>query len=232
MTIPISEVFHSFQGEGPRAGRLCTFIRTGGCNLACSWCDTPYTWDANRYDLKKEFTPMTAKEVAALIPKDTQDVVITGGEPLMHQGNRVWAELLEMLYRRRIHLAVETNGTILPNNATQFYVGHYSVSPKLDNAGEHKKGQNPAMAAWPVRVGYGKRAILKFVVEDAKDVARAVEYADKAGWPRDHVWVMPEGTDAAVLLARFPKIAEEAIAQRVNITQRLQILAFGDKRGT
>ena len=54
-TLPLSEVFGpTFQGEGPHAGRRCAFVRLGGCNLSCEWCDTPYTWDATRYDLALE----------------------------------------------------------------------------------------------------------------------------------------------------------------------------------
>jgi hypothetical protein len=57
-TLPVSEVFGpTFQGEGALRGAGASFIRLGGCNLTCRDCDTPYTWDAARYDLRAELTP-------------------------------------------------------------------------------------------------------------------------------------------------------------------------------
>lgn len=229
MTLPISEVFTSHQGEGPRAGRLCTFIRTGGCNLSCSWCDTPYSWDASRYDLRQELTPMTPEEIVAQVAAD--EVVITGGEPLMHQRHADWAVLLRTLHQRGCFICLETNGTIVPNMTSRTYIHHYSISPKLANAGSHKPKQSATVPLWPTDIRYGA-SCLKFVVEDADDVAAAVHHGDQLGWLRSSMWMMPEGTDAGVLLKRWPEICKAAIKHEVNVTQRLQVLAYGDTRGT
>jgi len=232
MSLAISETFTSVQGEGPRAGRVCHFIRTGGCNLACSWCDTPYTWDSTRYNLRHEFTNLTPQEIVARVPGDVDEVVITGGEPLIHQRNRDWGTMLRLLHATDKFICIETNGTIAPDATTETYVRHYSISPKLDNAGHHKTNQDPSMAHWPMKLRHNGTACLKFVVLDADDVKRAVELAELQGWPHASVWVMPEGTSIPQLLARWPEVASEAIAQRVNCCQRLHVLAFGDTRGT
>jgi hypothetical protein len=72
----------------------------------------------------------------------------------------------------------------------------------------------------------------EFVVRTPTDVNEAVALADAAGWPRGNVWMMPEGTGTARLQEAFGGgIVEEAIRLRVNVTHRLQILAFGDARG-
>ena len=64
--LPVSEVFGpTIQGEGPHAGRRVYFVRLGGCNLSCSWCDSAYTWDGETYDLREELTPSTALDVLA-----------------------------------------------------------------------------------------------------------------------------------------------------------------------
>jgi 7-carboxy-7-deazaguanine synthase len=228
--VPVLAVKEAEPGDVHNITTSTGYFFAGG--ILVENCDTPYSWDASRYDLRKEFTPMTAKQIIDCVPRDIGEVVITGGEPLMHQRNPQWDELLERLYRRSIFTAVETNGTILPGGGSKMFIQHYSISPKLPNAGEHKKGQDPALREWPVGVGVGKRAILKFVVEDATDVKLAVEMADAHGWHRDQVWVMPEGTDAQTLMRRWPEIVTEAIAQRVHATQRLHVLAFGDQRGT
>jgi len=70
------------------------------------------------------------------------------------------------------------------------------------------------------------------VCEDAKDVDVAVELGNGMGWRRDDIWVMPEGTDTETLLKRWPEICTAAIANGVNVTQRLHVLAYGDTRGT
>jgi organic radical activating enzyme len=229
VTLPVSEVFTSFQGEGPRAGRTCTFIRLGGCNLSCSWCDTPYTWDAKRYDLRKELTPMHVDEIVESV--DTTEVVLTGGEPLMHQRGGDWANLLRTLHRRGVFICVETNGTLVPCQTSRTFIHHYSISPKLENAGSHKPKQSAMMPPWPSEIRYGS-SCLKFVVEDADDVAKAVALGDSLGWMRDKIWMMPEGTTSDVLLKRWPEICKAAISHGVNVTQRLHVLAFGDTRGT
>ena len=62
----ISEIFGpTIQGEGKSIGQTASFIRLGGCNLHCVWCDTPYTWDAARYDLREELTKIDIREIAS-----------------------------------------------------------------------------------------------------------------------------------------------------------------------
>jgi 7-carboxy-7-deazaguanine synthase len=234
MSLPLSEAFLSFQGEGPRAGRLSHFIRLGGCNLSCGFsggwkCDSGYTWDARNYDLREELTPRTPEDIADLVDPECDEVVITGGEPLMHQKNPDWATLLRTLSAKGKFICIETNGTITPSPETETFVQHYSISPKLSNT-HHKPGQSPGLAPWPNRLKH--RACLKFVVSSPALVKEAVATADSHGWPRWNVWMMPEGTDTARLQESFAAIAQEVIEQRVNVTHRLHVLAFGDTRGT
>jgi 7-carboxy-7-deazaguanine synthase len=78
------EIFASLQGEGPSAGRPCTFVRLSRCNLACNWCDTAYTWRFTEFDRKANQIALDEADVAARIMALGQDrLVITGGEPLL-----------------------------------------------------------------------------------------------------------------------------------------------------
>ena len=83
----VSEVFGpTFQGEGPSTGHRAAFVRLGRCNLTCTWCDTPYTWDWERFDPSVELSRRTVAallaEIEAMAP---EIVVVTGGEPLLQQ---------------------------------------------------------------------------------------------------------------------------------------------------
>ena len=76
--LPLVEDFFSIQGEGFHSGNAAYFIRLGGCDIGCSWCDTPYTWD-------HEMHPLTNTDdiVNRIVNSGIDSVVITGGEPLM-----------------------------------------------------------------------------------------------------------------------------------------------------
>jgi 7-carboxy-7-deazaguanine synthase len=76
--LTINEIFHSIQGESTHAGRPCVFVRLTGCDLRCSWCDTPYAFH--------EGHRMSIDEVAAQVRTyDCPVVEITGGEPLLQK---------------------------------------------------------------------------------------------------------------------------------------------------
>ena len=76
--LPLVEEFFSIQGEGFHTGKAAWFIRLGGCDVGCSWCDTPFSWNA---DLHPMIDTDTIIEKA--VNSGTDSVVVTGGEPLM-----------------------------------------------------------------------------------------------------------------------------------------------------
>src|SRR5258707_11682479 len=82
ITVKIAEIFYSVQGEGSLVGVPSIFVRTSGCNLRCSWCDTPYTsWNPEGDELSTEaILERTGQYPAA------RHVVITGGEPMIAPG--------------------------------------------------------------------------------------------------------------------------------------------------
>ena len=119
--LPINELFASLQGEGTLAGQPSTFVRTSGCNLRCWFCDSYHTsWEPTGAWMDLDDI------VGSVADRDPDHVVLTGGEPLVHDEA---VDLLHELNERGYHLTVETNGTIVPPADTPIDLA--SVSPKL-----------------------------------------------------------------------------------------------------
>jgi organic radical activating enzyme len=238
-TLPVAEVFGpTFQGEGPSTGQTAYFVRLGGCNLTCDRCDTPFTWDARRYNLRDQLTPLTARQIndrLAAIGADTcwssgeHMVVITGGEPLMYQDRSGFGLLVSSM---DCPVEIETNGTIAPAEWLRNQ-GHvrFNVSPKL--AGpmsidpEHRRIVPSALASF-VDLAVRGQAVFKIVVTSDEDVKVAVDLTDGYGIPRRAVWVMPEGTTPADVLRHGRAVTEAALTYGINLTLRQHILLWPD----
>jgi organic radical activating enzyme len=232
------EIFASLQGEGPSAGKPCAFVRLSRCNLACVWCDTAYTWrfeGDNRphrsdetYERKANQVTLPEEDVAARIAALGQPrLVVTGGEPLLQAP--ALARMLALL-PREIAIEIETNGTVAPPPALDALVGHYNVSPKLTHSG------NPGqLALIPERLAEwaaNPRAAFKFVIAEPGDLAEVLALADRYAIPRERVWLMAEGTDAATLHGREAWLAQLCLDNQLTLSKRLHIELYGDSRGT
>lgn len=101
ITYPVVEIFHSFQGEGAWMGASAFFIRLGGCDVHCWFCDTKESWDANKHP--HQSIEMLSAEASIANPAIT---VITGGEPLMHDLDPLTAAL----HAQKIRVHLETSG--------------------------------------------------------------------------------------------------------------------------
>ncbi|TMD03379.1 MAG: 7-carboxy-7-deazaguanine synthase QueE [Chloroflexi bacterium] len=225
--LTVAEVFGpTLQGEGPSVGRRCAFVRLGGCNLDCSWCDTPYTWDWQRFRPDEELRRVDAAAVTETVEAMGVDMlVITGGEPLLQA--RALLPLLTAAAERRWRVEVETNGTVSPTPQLVPLVTAWNVSPKLANSGvaEAERIRPAALAALRAT----GRAVFKFVVTGAGDLDEVASLA--AAHRLAPVYVMPEGTTAEVVLARMRELAAPALARGFHLTPRLHILLWGDVRG-
>jgi len=100
-SLPVMEHFYTLQGEGFHQGKAAYFIRLGGCDVGCVWCDVKDSWDASKHPkIKIENLKLKIKETPAEI------VVITGGEPLMHDLD----ELTKELQQTGLKTHIETSG--------------------------------------------------------------------------------------------------------------------------
>jgi 7-cyano-7-deazaguanosine (preQ0) biosynthesis protein QueE len=225
----VSEVFGpTFQGEGPSLGRRAGFVRLGRCNLACSWCDTPYTWDWSRFDPAVELAHVGVDEVAARVrAMDVGLVVVTGGEPLLQQTGVV--ALASELQASGHRVEVETAGTVAPRPGLVAVVDQFNVSPKLANSGNpveqrHKPDVLRALVST-------RRAVFKFVACTVGDLDEVQAVVDECRVPGSSVWVMPEGTSAAAIGDALGALAEPVVERGWNLTTRLHVTVWGDRRG-
>ena len=222
----ISEIFYSIQGEGSLVGVPSIFIRTSGCNLRCSWCDTPYTsWNP-------EGDELTLHAILARIEEwpMAAHVVITGGEPMIAPGI---AELTAALRARGLHITIETAGTVFVPVACDLM----SISPKLSNSTPEGpfRNQHERLRIQP---GILRRLIaqgdyqLKFVIAQESDLTEAQQLIAELNAPPAKVILMPEGISQEVQNARSPFVSDLAKRYGYRFTPRLHIYLYGNRRGT
>lgn len=221
------------------------FLRLSGCNLHCSWCDTPYTWDwkgvnGTSYNIHEQTHIYTADETRRMIEERSDDkadlLVITGGEPLLQQKALV-PLIASLLSGSDIRIEIETNGTVEPYhlNPNAFFEGGnrvlFNVSPKLVNSG------NEVAKAIPLAsMNYfaaDRRARFKFVVNSDQDTAwNEIDNIRQAfGIAKKRIWIMPQGTNAIELAYAQGPIAQRALIEGYNFTGRLHVALWGNTRG-
>jgi 7-cyano-7-deazaguanosine (preQ0) biosynthesis protein QueE len=226
-TLVVSEVFGpTWQGEGPSLGRRAGFVRLGRCNLACTFCDTPYTWRWTDHDPAVELRTAAVDDIVTeLLLMDVPLVVVTGGEPLLQQSHL--PPLLRPLRDRGIEIEIETAGTLTPTDELLALVTRFNVSPKLANSGNDlDRRLKPDVLRALESTG---RATFKFVAVDPHDLDEIQGIVDDHGL--SDVWVMPEGTDADTIVRRSRELIEPVLERGWNLTTRLHVLLWGDRRG-
>lgn len=230
------EVFASLQGEGPSAGAPVAFIRLSRCNLACTWCDTAYTWrwdeakphrDDVSYNRTANQVKLPPQEAAQRIEALGQKrLVITGGEPLL-QGLGL-ADMLAHLPDMTVE--IETNGTTKAPSHVDIRVDQYNVSPKLAHSG------NPAeLALIEERLDFyasDPRAFFKFVIAQEGDVEEVLSLQHKHHIPSQRIFLMPEGVESEVITQRARWLAPLCLKHGFRMSDRLHIHLYGDERAT
>ncbi|MER7115439.1 7-carboxy-7-deazaguanine synthase QueE [Saccharomonospora azurea] len=233
LTLPLAETFGPTpQGEGPHTGRPAVFIRFGHCNLSCSWCDTPYTWDTSRYDLDRECPDTSVETIATnAMSRGAKLFILTGGEPMMHQRKPAMHVLLSRL-RGAGEIHVETNGTIPPIPAFAEHITHFTVSPKLANTGAdplRRRINHRALKTF-TDLANSRRACFKFVAMRPEDVDEVYALTVDYDIPTDAVWIMPEGVTAANVIRTHRDLIDHILARGFNTTTRLHTLLWEQER--
>ncbi len=224
----ISEIFYSIQGEGMLAGVPSVFLRTSGCNLRCTWCDTPYTsWNPEGDDIPLD------NILADVRGRGSTHVVVTGGEPMIQQD---MVRLTQRLKELDLHITIETAGTVYQPVTCDLM----SISPKLANSTPTER-EDGRWAAQHDRLRYQPGVLkqlmaeypyqLKFVVSDPVDLEEIETILSETDADRSRVVLMPEGTSSDTLNERARWLVN--ICKRVHFRYgpRLHIDIYGNKRG-
>jgi 7-carboxy-7-deazaguanine synthase len=233
LTLPLNDIFGpTIQGEGPYMGRVVNFVRLGLCNLHCFQCDTKQTWDKDNYDLKVE-NPATEAQVivdrVTVLPGNQTVVVISGGEPLMHQDKAGFRYLLKELNKNNYDVHIETNGTRLVRPEIANLITHFSVSPKITSAlvsSADEKSKRIKMSVLKQFANYTKmgKACFKIVCATPSDVEEANALRTELELFEDDFWIMPAGLTPSETDSNTRRILPTVLKLGMNFSPRLHIL--------
>lgn len=252
--LPINEIFYSLQGEGALAGVPSVFVRTSGCNLRCWYCDSYHT----SFEPAGEWMTIANIIDAVRNHGDAAHVVLTGGEPLLHEDS---VALLGSLSDQGYHTTVETNGTVARNGPIDLV----SISPKLSKSAPTPE-QLPGPVAsticdpedeyivspdWETRHERQRIDIqalvdlvethpfqLKFVVAGRPDMDEIENLIDtlreEAGTPiaDADILLMPQGGTRDTIQDRRQTVADLALESGYRYTPRLHVNLWDDAPGT
>ncbi|QLH84536.1 7-carboxy-7-deazaguanine synthase QueE [Halosimplex pelagicum] len=243
--LPVNELFYSLQGEGKLAGVPSVFVRTSGCNLRCWFCDSYHTsWEPTHAWMGIDEIVDAVADRAAADHGRADHVVVTGGEPMIH--DEVVA-LLERLDAAGYHTTVETNGTVYRDAPIDLA----SVSPKLASSTPTAERDPKGDGEWVDR--HEDRRVdvealaalvdayetqLKFVVtgrDDLAEIERLVERVREAATVTvadSDVLLMPEGQTRERLDETREAVAELATEYGYRYTPRLHVDLWNDAPGT
>ena len=161
--LPLMEEFYTIQGEGSHTGTAAYFIRVGGCDVGCHWCDVKESWNADLHP------PTLADTIVKNVTKHANTVVITGGEPLMWSMDYI----TELLQKNNIRTHIETSGA-------------YPFSGKWDWF-----CLSPKKMKLPLEEVYKEADELKMIIHNNSDFDFAEQQAAKVG-KRCQLYLQPE----------------------------------------
>ena len=153
LMLPLMEAFYTLQGEGYHKGSAAYFIRIGGCDVGCHWCDVKESWDAEKHP------PTNIESIVTEAKKYSDTIVITGGEPLMWD----MEPLTTALNEAGLNIHIETSGAY-------YITGHWDwfcLSPKKNKL--------------PTKEAASRADELKVIIYNKDDFRFAEEQAQRVG---------------------------------------------------
>lgn len=187
--LPIMEDFYTLQGEGFNMGKAAYFVRIGGCDVGCSWCDTKQSWNA------RLFPPVAIEKIiikAASIPAKT--IVVTGGEPSLYPLDY----FTDRLRGENVKTMVETSGA-------------YELTGKWDWICLSPKKQSP-----PLQLNLDRADELKVIIQKEEDLIWAEENAAKVS-PECLLFLQPEWSKKEEIIDILTNYAMENIRWSISL---------------
>ena len=151
--LPLMEAFYTLQGEGYHKGSAAYFIRIGGCDVGCHWCDVKESWDAERHP------PTPIDQIVSSAKSYSDTVVVTGGEPLMWNMD----PLCQALHQLEIQVHIETSGAYPVTGSWDWFC----LSPKKNKL--------------PIDQAYACADELKMIIYNKDDFKFAEQQAKRVG---------------------------------------------------
>lgn len=187
--LPVMEEFYSIQGEGYNTGKAAYFLRIGGCDVGCRWCDVKESWNADLHPLVE-----VDEIIKRAIDCPADSVVITGGEPLIYD----LSYLCKQLKKNNIEIFLETSGA-------------YELSGSFDWICLSPKRNQP-----PLKEILDVADELKVIIQDEEDFRWAEENAALAG---DKVLLLmqPEWSRAKQMMPRIVDYILENPVWRISL---------------
>jgi 7-carboxy-7-deazaguanine synthase len=206
----INEIFYSLQGEGLLVGTPSIFVRTSGCNLRCTYCDTTYAYSKG--------TEMTIQEILTEVKKyPCSYICITGGEPLFQKET---PKLIDSLLKKNYSVCLETNGSFSIMNLVGKKSFIISLDIKCPSSGsQDDMNMNNIIAL-------SKDDQLKFIIKNKEDYLYAKEVLKKYN-PICTVFFQPVWETNPKMLASW--ILRDGLQVRLSI--QLHKIVWGAKRG-
>lgn len=221
----VTEIFKTIQGEGILSGTVSVIVRLWGCNLKCKWCDEQFSLrPGTSYELSIKGM---LEEIRGY---NCENVMITGGEPLIHQGI---VALTNELKDNNYHVTIETNATIQKNVNCNLI----SMSPKLshsipDNVSDIRRYDEKRIKINVIRYyikNYDYQ--IKFVVGCEKDFDEIEEILLKVGsHDRSKVLIMPLASSRRQLFRIQKEIVAMCIERNWRYANRLQLQVWGQNK--
>jgi 7-carboxy-7-deazaguanine synthase len=188
-TLPIVEEFYSIQGEGYHTGKAAYFIRVGGCDIGCSWCDTKFAWNAALHPVVE-----IDSIIENVVNCGADSVVVTGGEPLTWNLDL----LCSGLHLKGIKTFLETSGAY-PLSGDWDWI---ALSPK--------KGMPPVNDIW------SKANELKVIIQNVSDFTDAETYSLKTT-ENCQLFLQPEWSRYSSLITEITEYVKKNTKWRVSL---------------
>ncbi len=249
--LPLVEHFFSIQGEGRRVGKPSIFFRFGGCNMRCQGfnctqtapsgsvlkgCDTLYAVYKSEFadqwsNIKN--TQELLKIVDSYNLNQLVDIVLTGGEPLIHAQNSIFAEFITELRNRGHHITFETNGTIDIDfdKHSRYTEVLFALSIKLSNSAEPKHLRvQPKLIAKIAECA--KESFFKFVVDKDSSSSATSEIKEIISYAPDlEVFCMPLGGSAEEVNINCEAVIDLCKKEGYTYSDRLHVRIWDSNRG-